>query len=160
MRFTYVTYQMGEKGNKALCFCLRTQLITLISYTDKLTTPYSSYYCTYERQDQERNEHEENLKIPVFKTITQIASHWNHHHRQQTITHLFIGDMVHVRPLKRNLGSIPHQFGVMASVDDKTINPLSIFQLCAAEKYLVCIQWLSTARGCNGNASAPSGSKY
>ena len=62
-----------------------------------------------------------------------------------TPAYLSVGDMVHVGPLEGSLCGVPHQFGVMASVDDQTIDPIGVPQLGPSQQDLVGTQWLGSA---------------
>ena len=57
-----------------------------------------------------------------------------------TPAYLSVGDMVHVGSLKRSFRGVPHQFGVMAGIDDQTIDPTRVPKLGPSQQDLVGIQ--------------------
>ena len=66
-------------------------------------------------------------------------------HCWHTPAYLSVGDVVHVGPLEGSLCGVPHQFGVMAGVDNQTIDPICVPQLGPSQQDLVGTQWLGSA---------------
>ena len=68
--------------------------------------------------------------LPAYSCIFPAYSCMFPHTLAYSCTYLSVGDMVHVGPLEGSLRRVPHQLGVMAGVDDQTINPTGVPQLC------------------------------